>query len=70
MLLLLHLLGQAFFFTPAKKLKAKKTQAPRKLKHFLAKKLKVPEDILRIGPQKLQFKLILLPNVLQNWLKT
>ena len=46
-----------FFFTVAKKLKAKKTQAPRKLKPFLTKKLKVPEDFLKFCPQKLQFKL-------------
>ena len=50
-------LSQAFFFTPAKKLKAKKTQAPRKLKSFLATKPKVPGDILEICPLKLQFKL-------------
>ena len=34
---------QAFFFTVAKKLKAKKTQAMKKLKHFFGQKLKQPE---------------------------
>ena len=32
-----------FFFTVAKKLKAKKTQAMKKLKHFFGQKLKQPE---------------------------
>ena len=35
-----------------------KIEAPRKLKQFFVKKkLKAPDVILRIGPQKLQFKL-------------
>ena len=31
----------------AEKLKAKKTQAAKKLKHFFSQKLKVPEDFLK-----------------------
>ena len=37
-----------FFFTLTKKLKAKKTQATKKLKHFFSQKLKVPEDFSKI----------------------
>ena len=42
------MLNQAFFFTVAKKLKAKKTQATKKLKQFFSQKLKVPEDFSKI----------------------
>ena len=37
-------INTGFFFTVAEKLKAKKTQATKKLKHFFSQKLKVPED--------------------------
>ena len=44
-----------FFFTLAKKLKAKKTQATKKLKHFFSQKLKLKEDFSKILAKKTQF---------------
>ena len=43
-----RLVTQAFFFTVAEKLKAKKTQATKKLKHLFSQKLNVPEDFSKI----------------------
>ena len=45
-----------FFFTLAKKLKAKKTQATKKLKHFFSQKLKVPEDFSKSMRKKLNLR--------------
>jgi len=45
------------FFHGGQKTQGEKNSSPKKLKPFLADKLKVPEDILKIFPQKLQFKL-------------
>ena len=49
---------QAFFFTVAKKLKAKKTQAMKKLKHFFGQKLKLPEDFSKFAAKNSSYRRI------------
>jgi len=51
-----NLLTRLFFFTVAKKLKAKKTQAMEKLKHFFSQKLKITEDFSKPKAKKTQFQ--------------
>ena len=49
---------QAFFFTVSKKLKAKKTQATKKLKHFFGQKLKLPEDFSKFAAKNSSYRRI------------
>ena len=55
-----------FFFTVAKKLKAKKTQATKKLKLFFWQKLKVPEDFSKILAKKINFDIIFEQNFIRK----
>ena len=55
-----------FFFTVAKKLKAKKTQATKKLKHFFSQKLKVPEDFSKSMGQKLNLRFFFSQNIVMK----
>ena len=50
--------SQAFFFTVSKKLKAKKTQATKKLKHFFGQKLKLPEDFSKFAAKNSSYRRI------------
>ena len=56
-----------FFFTLAKKLKAKKTPATKKLKHFFSQKLKVPEDFSKFMLKKLNLSVVFYKNVDSKW---
>ena len=47
-----------FFFTVSKKLKAKKTQATKKLKHFFGQKLKLPEDFSKFAAKNSSYRRI------------
>ena len=47
-----------FFFTISKKLKAKKTQATKKLKHFFGQKLKLPEDFSKFAAKNSSYRRI------------
>ena len=46
------------FFTVSKKLKAKKTQATKKLKHFFGQKLKLPEDFSKFATKNSSYRRI------------
>ena len=46
------------FFTVSKKLKAKKTQATKKLKHFFGQKLKLPEDFSKFAAKNSSYRRI------------
>ena len=59
-------MGYTRLFTVAEKLKAKKTQATKKLKHFFSQKLKVPEDFSKILAKKINFDIIFEQNFIRK----